>query len=200
MILYKFGKIVHQNGENIIYEAAENAYSIKVNPNSKWALDVSSKLYIYEHRTEYSEQLYGFKTFRERVLFADLISISGIGPKIAFSILNEGWEKVAAMIVEKNIDLLSVIPYVNAKVASTIIFTLEKKMLKMIDRENAREQINVMTTSQQEINELETSLKVLGYQKRQIKYALDHIDAGGSLEELIERAIVAISQAPEFRN
>ncbi|MGV2392439.1 UNVERIFIED_CONTAM: hypothetical protein O8I53_05340 [Campylobacter lari] len=90
MILYRIGEIVYKNNSNIIFESQGVGYSLLLPKNDRVEKEQKLKLYLYEIRNEYLQATYAFKDFKERLLFIDLIKISGIGPKVAFNILDIG--------------------------------------------------------------------------------------------------------------
>ncbi|SGA30693.1 Holliday junction DNA helicase RuvA [Chlamydia abortus] len=60
-------------------------------PNiSRFVRDDFKKIFISNIENEYMKVTYGFETFKELVMFEDLISLQGLGPKTAMTILNEG--------------------------------------------------------------------------------------------------------------
>ena len=81
------GKVISKSKQNLIFESNYTGYIIHVSNVDKFETDKFQKIFIYEHKNEYSHSYFGFKEFKERILFEDLISIPGIGPKTALSIL-----------------------------------------------------------------------------------------------------------------
>jgi Holliday junction DNA helicase RuvA len=95
MTLYKIGKVVSQKEKYIIFESNYTGETIFVSSFNKYPLDKVIKLFVYQYKSEYTSDMYGFKTFNERYLFMDLISLAGVGPKTAILILNNDYQKVA---------------------------------------------------------------------------------------------------------
>lgn len=121
MILYRIGEIIYKNKSNIIFESQGVGYSFTMPDADRVEVNNKLKLYLYEIRNDYYQVTYAFKDFKERLLFMDLIALNGVGPKVAFNILNQGWEKVATYISQANIDALVETPYLNPKVARLIV-------------------------------------------------------------------------------
>ncbi|CAT04963.1 Holliday junction DNA helicase RuvA [Mesomycoplasma conjunctivae] len=217
MQIYKIGKIVSKNKNYLILEQAGNGYLIYTPNIERFNRDEKRKIYVYEFENDYSKITYGFDNFKERILFEDLISIQGIGPKTAMIALNIGWQKIIDYIAAGDWKSLSKIQYISDRNAKQIIFEFQKKYTKLIEsaknqtttQENNTKQADEVIDEhlmqktlleQKTAIELEDTLKILGFQKRQINYALANVEPTESFEHLIEEAIKLISNAREFRN
>lgn len=217
MQIYKIGKIVSKNKNYLILEQGSNGFLIYVPFIERFNKDETRKIYVYEYENDYSKITYGFENFKERILFEDLISIQGIGPKTAISALNHGWTKIIDYIILGQWKNIAKIQYVSEKNAKQVVFEFQKKYAKMAETtktiqnngdsnklptdEEIIEQIFQKTNLEQKIAvELENTLKTLGFQKKQINYALANVEPSENFEHLIEQAIKIISNAREFRN
>ncbi|AEC45692.1 Holliday junction branch migration protein RuvA [Mesomycoplasma hyorhinis] len=213
MEIYKFGKIVSKSKNYLILEQNYVGHLIYVPNIDRFEKDESKKIYIYKYENEYSKTTYGFENFRERILFEDLISVQGIGPKTAIAILNQGWETAMSYIADGDWKKISEFPYLNVKNAKQIVFEFQNKYIKIFQNYqktlNKDKVINVeeeVTFSSKTVledkiaKELEDTLKILGFQKKQINYALSKVQANNDFELLVEEAIKLISNAREFRN
>ncbi|WP_027120356.1 Holliday junction branch migration protein RuvA [Mycoplasmopsis lipofaciens] len=190
MILYRIGEIVYKNNSNLIFESQGVGYSLIVADNARFESKSKLKLYLYEIKNDYYQATYGFKDFKERLLFIDLISLNGVGPKVAFNILNQGWEKIALYISEGNFEALIETPYLNPKVARLIIAELQDKWTKMIDAKKTKEAVKNID----KFTEVKTTLKMLGFKTTQIDNALQKIKENNDVEIMIEEAIKLMSQ------
>ena len=84
---------------------------------------------IYTHVREDVIALYGFSTRRERSIFEKLISISGIGPKLAITILSGGSvDDLVAAIRRSDLGRLTAIPGIGKKTAERIVMELKDKL------------------------------------------------------------------------
>ncbi|GAA8717229.1 putative holliday junction DNA helicase RuvA [Chlamydia abortus] len=90
MTVYKYGKIVHVNSNYLILDHNGSGELIYVPNISRFVRDDFKKIFISNIENEYMKVTYGFETFKELVMFEDLISLQGLGPKTAMTILNEG--------------------------------------------------------------------------------------------------------------
>ena len=196
MKLYKVGKVISQKEKYIVFESnylGERIFTTKIN---NFEINKITKLFIYEYKNEYTSETYGFMTFNERYLFQDLISLSGVGPKTAMLILDYDYRKVVALISSGSIDELSKIPYVSNKTARQLIFELQEKYNYLYKKENKTSNLinSVDNENNNKYNDLKITLETLGFQKSQIKNAMENIpDINIPLEELVESSINIIS-------
>ena len=86
-------------------------------------------LHTHHHITETSQALYGFISQEEREFFDLLLSISGIGPKVAMNVLNAASiSEIRAAVIEDNADILTSISGIGAKTAKRIVLELKNKI------------------------------------------------------------------------
>ncbi|VEU75787.1 Holliday junction DNA helicase [Mycoplasmopsis maculosa] len=189
MILYRIGEIVYKNNSNIIFESQGVGYSLIIPKNERVEKDQKLKLYLYEIRNDYLHVTYAFKDFKERLLFIDLIKLNGIGPKVAFNILDKGWEKMASIISLGDFQGLLEANYLNNKNAKLIIAELQEKWKKIIGTDQANKNIKENVN----INEVKQTLKILGFKSKQIDNALLNIKHSENIEDMVEEAIKIIS-------
>ena len=125
------GKIISINDNYVVLEVG--GLGIKVNISANFASKLVNEdlitLVTYLNVREDALDLYGFKNDSERNLFLMLISISGIGPKLALSILSGvELEELKSNILSGDIKSLTSIPGVGAKTAKRIIIELKDKL------------------------------------------------------------------------
>ena len=125
------GKIISINDNYVVL--AVGGLGIKVNISANFASKLVNEdlitLVTYLNVREDALDLYGFKNDSERNLFLMLISISGIGPKLAVSILSGvELEELKSNILSGDIKSLTSIPGVGAKTAKRIIIELKDKL------------------------------------------------------------------------
>ncbi|QDY88494.1 Holliday junction branch migration protein RuvA [Mycoplasma anserisalpingitidis] len=191
MILYKIGEIMHINAQNIIFESKGDGYSLIVPNSARFSANQKVKLFIYEYKSDYSAQTYAFKDYMERVLFVDLISLTGIGPRIAMNLLDNDWEKIANYIALSDVESLSKIPYVQDKQAKLIVVNLQNKWNKILLK---NKDITKNTNEISNINDVVSSLKIMGFKEKQINEAISKIENKGDVEEMIQKSIEFISK------
>lgn len=132
MIGYLEGTIRQLDANQVIVLAGGVGYLVHIPASTFYKLDGqdTAALQIYTHVREDIIALYGFATADERFSFEKLISISGIGPKLAQNILS-GIEPVdlAEAIVRGDTRRLSSIPGVGKKTAERICLELRDKLI-----------------------------------------------------------------------
>jgi len=153
--------------------------------------DVGSRvhLFTYLHVREDALVLYGFATEFERMLFKLLLSVNGIGPKIAQGILSGiAPDQLHHYITSGNVSALTSIPGVGRKTAERMIVELREKIAKIVPaaplEQNKHEEIRA---------EALLALTTLGYQRsaaeKALRQALADQDGPPTLEELIKKAL-----------
>ncbi|MDZ7262595.1 MAG: Holliday junction branch migration protein RuvA [candidate division KSB1 bacterium] len=196
MISFLKGKLVEKSPTRIVVEVNGVGYDINI-PLSTYQnlgpVGETVKVLTYLHVRDEVLQLYGFASFEERELFIKLISVSGIGPKIAQAILSGSTvEDFKRSIREENLSVLTSIPGVGRKTALRLIVDLKEKLsgLESKDRKTYPEfEEQKVTLAQEAI----LALMSLGYNKVTAQNAVQGVlnsQAGElSLEELIKRAL-----------
>lgn len=195
MTIYKYGKIMHVNTNYLILDHNGNGELIYVPNIERFKKDEVRKVFISSIENEYTKTTYGFENFKELVLFEDLISLQGLGPKTAISILNEGWEKIINLIANGNKDELEKINYVSSRVANSIVSNYQSKYAKFVEKlVNGEDWKAKNKVSNSYNNQFEETMKMLGFKTQQIKYALEKIKITENIEQCVEDAIKLISQ------
>lgn len=195
MTIYKYGKIMHVNTNYLILDHNGNGELIYVPNIERFKKDEVRKIFISSIENEYTKTTYGFENFKELVLFEDLISLQGLGPKTAISILNEGWEKIINLIADGNKDELEKINYVSSRVANNIVSNYQSKYAKFVEKlVNGEDWKTKNKVSNSYNNQFEETMKMLGFKTQQIKYALEKIKITENIEQCVEDAIKLISQ------
>lgn len=96
-----------------------------------------AKVYTYMHVREDAVALFGFASLEEKRMFTNLISISGIGPKMAVQILSGmSARMLASAVVNKNVSMLTKIKGLGKKTAERIVLELKEKVEENIKTQN----------------------------------------------------------------
>ena len=150
------------------------------------------KLYVAEAIGENNFDLYGFYTKGEKRCFELLVSVSGIGPKAALSILSYSTpETLALAIMNDDVKALTVAPGVGKKIAQRVILELKDKMSRETAGQEIRLPAAVPVTGQSDtMGDAMTALAVLGYSSAEIAPALKKIDVTGMSAEEIIKAVL----------
>ncbi|MCR8613210.1 MAG: Holliday junction branch migration protein RuvA [Mycoplasma sp.] len=188
MKIWKIGKVIYTNKNYVVFESNYTGWIINVINPEEFPKEEVIKLYVYEHKNDYTTSLYGFKNIKERILFTDLISINGVGPKSAQSILKQGFGEIINSIINGDAKELSEAPMVGFKTARQIIFELQDKYINMDKKVSKSKKTNAV--------ELKDTLKMLGFKTNQINMAIEKIeDFNINIEQLVEKSIRIISSA-----
>ncbi|WP_011264790.1 Holliday junction branch migration protein RuvA [[Mycoplasma] mobile] len=195
MNIYKIGKIVSFGKNYFLLESNYEGFLIYAAELEKFEKDVVTKVFIYKHENAYSKTLYGFKTFKERLLFIDLLSINGIGPKTALMALESGYLEIMNLISNNDFETLSKLPFLGLKSAKQICFEFQSKYANLLEKENSG---NLKFESKtKKITELSNTLKTLGFKTNQINYAISNINDKNDIEEMLEESIQLIANEKE---
>lgn len=182
MYNYIIGKIVDRTGSFIVLDNNGIGYTIYTpNPYAFQDEDKEYKVYVYQQIKEDEHLLFGFKTQEEKDLFLKLISVKGMGPKMALPILATGSVSgVVDAIERENLLYLKKFPKIGEKVAKQMILDLKGKLgdvntLDLPDTNNYDELVEV--------------LEGLGYKSKEFKHILPQIDSSLSIEDQVKEAL-----------
>ena len=132
MIAYLDGKLVDKSPTEAIIDVGGVGYKVNIPLSTFDRLgkkDSSVKILTYLYVRESIQQLYGFASAEEKNLFKLLISVSGIGPKLALTILSSlSTRELTSAILNERTVILTSISGVGKKVAGRIIIELREKM------------------------------------------------------------------------
>ena len=153
-----------------------------------------AKLMTYLNVREDAMELYGFYSGEELKLFRQLISISGVGPKAALSILSTNTPaNLALTIITGDEKALTSAPGVGKKIAQRIILELKDKLSKGQSISASGETVSVDAVTiipQNKVSEAGAALAVLGYSQAEISVALRGVDVDAlTLEQIIRAAL-----------
>ena len=190
------GKIISINNNYVVLEVG--GLGIKVNISANFASKLVNEdlitLVTYLNVREDALDLYGFKNDSERNLFLMLISISGIGPKLAVSILSGvEIEELKSNILSGDIKSLTSIPGVGAKTAKRIIIELKDKLSKTTTTELGFEDNFGSKISKDVLS----ALVGLGYNESMATEVIKRINPANSdksIESLIKEALKILNE------
>ena len=139
MIAHISGPIFSKTTQSVIIDANGIGYEVFVPLSTFYTLPdrgEKASLQIYTHVREDALTLFGFKTKLEKDLFLMLISISGIGPKLAVNILSGiGPRDLVDAIALGDTLRLQAIPGVGKKTAERIALELKDRAHRLLDRQ-----------------------------------------------------------------
>ena len=179
MYFYIKGTVVEQYGSYIVLDSNNIGYLINVANPYSFELNKEYKVFIYQQIREDDNSLYGFKTIEEKDLFLKLISVKGIGPKMALPILATGSiNGIVDAIERENILYLKKFPKIGEKVARQIILDLKGKL-----------NIEGIDADSNNYEELQEVLKGLGYKDKEYKNIINKVDNNLPIELQVKEAL-----------
>lgn len=167
MYEYLNGELAHILPTAIVVDVHGVGYQVVfANPyRLQDSLKKQIKVLVQQVVREDSITLYGFISSEERELFQRLISVSGIGPKSAMSILaNDDTEGFVNAVENGNVTYLTKFPGVGKKTAQQIILDLKGKF-EALPEETTKA---VVSTNQATLEEAKEALLGLGYSAKEI--------------------------------
>ena len=179
---YIIGKIAYIKNNAIVVDNNGVGYLVYVSNPYSFEMNNEYKVYIYQHITEDENTLYGFKTIEEKELFLKLISVKGLGCKMALPILAVGQiDGIMDAIERENILYLKKFPKIGDKLARQMILDLKGK-LEFIGVGISDDQISTE-------NELKEVLLGLGYKEKEIIPVLAKVDTSLPIEGQVKDAL-----------
>lgn len=131
MIVTLSGKIVEKIGETVVINCGGVGYGVLVPFEDFGVLHVGepAKLYIHESIRENAHDLFGFRTKEAKALFEQLLSVKGVGPKMALAILSvASLAHVRQAIASGDIKFISQAAGVGRKAAERVVVDLKDKV------------------------------------------------------------------------
>lgn len=193
MYSYIKGSLASKSQDKAVLDVGGVGYLINIPYTTYQALpelNETVKLNTYLAVREDSMTLYGFKTNEELRIFELLISVSGIGPKLAIGVLSDiTAAEFSVAVITDDVNRLTKISGIGKKTAQRMIIELKDKM-KAETIENMPDQPVIRNVVNNEIEEAISALQVLGYSN---KDAVDMVNKtykeGMGIEDIIKMAL-----------
>ena len=190
MIAHIKGEIAEKFANSVIIDVQGVGYEISLTSPDYDALNLNDtvKVYTYHHVREQSEELFGFTALEGKKLFELLITVQGIGPKAAMSILSLGsYEEVRNAIANADAAFVSKASGVGKKSAERVIVDLREKV--GLPTYYGRKSDPVASTTVPANVEALDALMALGFQLADATRALEGVDLDLPVEERIRLAL-----------
>lgn len=194
MIGYLTGKIISSKPTKILLDVNGVGYLVHISINTfeKISGKETISLFIYTNVKEDSITLFGFSTETEKEMFELLISVNGVGPKIALSILSGiRTDDLKKAIQSSDISRIVAVPGIGRKTAERLVLELGNKVNNISEGEIA----GVISHSIK--NEAVAALVTLGYNSKIAENVVRDILSGNpnySIEELIKKALSSLNK------
>lgn len=190
MIAHIRGELTEKFANSVIVDVQGVGYEISLTTPDFESLSLHDevKLYTYHHVREQSEELFGFTALAGKKLFELLITVQGIGPKAAMSILSlASYEEVRNAIANADSSFISKASGVGKKSAERVIVDLREKV--GLPTYYGRKGELKLETAPLENDEALEALMALGFQLGDATKALEGVDPNLSVEERIKLAL-----------
>lgn len=191
MIARLQGRVVEKLVTTIIVDVGGVGYEVFVSAHDIEQIKTNEDIMLYTYFAvrENAQELYGFTTLEAKRLFEQLRSVSGVGPKVALSIISLGSPSaISAAISAGDIAYISAASGVGKKVAEKVVVELKDK----VDAGGAYNQ--AMPHSAQSDDDAHQALLALGYSAGQASLVLSTIDTALDAETRIKQALKELSR------
>jgi holliday junction DNA helicase RuvA len=183
VIAFVEGVLEDRAGDRVVVADGGIGYEVMVSATTLAALPtVGRKVRLLTHLLVRDDAmlLYGFVTATERDLFLMLISVNGVGPKVALAILSVlSADALRRAILDSDADTITIVPGVGKKVAARVVLDLKDRLGAVVELPSAGP-----------IAEVRAALLGLGLSPQEVRDAMGGLDgADGPVEELLRRAL-----------
>lgn len=164
MIGFIRGKVFSYGLDYCLIDTGSVGYRIHFMRPERLHLNEEVLIYTYQNVKEDEISLYGFLSLEEYDLFVKLISVKGLGPKIASNILaTSSVSDIVSAIENNDVNFMKRMPGIGAKTASQIILDLKGKLVSVS---------NNKVEENEELKDVVEALKALGYKMGEIQPVL----------------------------
>ncbi|MEE8456825.1 MAG: Holliday junction branch migration protein RuvA [Acidimicrobiia bacterium] len=183
------GTILDRGRETVVLEVGGVGYLVSVTPRTLSDLPgVGEEVVLHTHLHVREDQLalFGFGTTGDKELFGMLLGVSGVGPKVAMSILaTMTYEQLGAAVASDDIPALTAVPGIGKRSAQKLLLELKPKM-------DLLEDVSTVTGPMGEVRE---ALEGLGYGADEIRGTLADMPNDLPIEELLKRSLQQLGKA-----
>ena len=186
------GLLLEKNPPQILLEVQGVGYEVDVPMSTFYNLPgVNEKVILHTYLVvrEDAQLLYGFGTHDERAAFRQLLKISGVGPKLALSVLSGlSLADLASAVVNKEVGRLTKIPGVGKKTAERLLLELQGKFTAL---PSSVTKGGATTHSTDIVN----ALLALGYNEKEAAWAAKQLPADAGVSDGIRQALKFLSKS-----
>lgn len=202
MFYYLNGTLEYRDSSTCVIDCGGVGYKLTVSLTTSDSLvnkmNQKVKLYTYLAVREDGIELFGFGTNEERACFNQLISVSGVGPKAAMSILSTlSPDKFSLAVCTEDVKAISKAQGIGSKTAARIVLELKDKISKdmMTLGSKVQDTAPIQSTSNATLSEAAEALMVLGYDKNTVLNALRGLDTSSAdVGEIIKAALKKLAR------
>lgn len=177
------GTVIERGNEMILLEVNGVGYIVAVTPRTLSDMPrvgEEAVLHTHLHVREDQLALYGFDSAKDKGLFAMLLGVSGVGPKVALSILSTmTYAQLSVAVATDDIAALTTVPGIGKRSAQKLLLELKPK-LDLADSP---------LSSSGPMAEVREALEGLGYDPEEISSTLIDLPTDLPIEELLKRSL-----------
>jgi Holliday junction DNA helicase RuvA len=195
MIALLRGTLAYRSIDHVIVDVSGVGYRLHIPLSTYYALPETGEvsLFTHTHVREDALLLYGFLSLEEKDLFVILISISGVGPKLAVNILSHiPVQELKRAIASGDIKRLSSLPGIGKKTAERLVLELKDKVGPVDMLPEATEALTGSGGSAGDLmNDVLSALVNLGYKENQARKVLENmeLEPGLPMETILKGAL-----------
>ena len=193
MIAHLRGKLIARHPNQVIVETTGVGYDVTISvPTFSELPSLGSEvaLHIHTHVREDQISLYGFLRMEEKQLFEKLLTVSGIGPKLAITILSGmPADEMTGAIRGNDVARLTKIPGIGRKTAERMVLELRDKLPPA-----GADQVHVVPSLSAAQEDVLSALMNLGYQRPVAEKALTAVEKNGSFDAMFRAAMAMIAK------
>jgi Holliday junction DNA helicase RuvA len=195
MIAYLEGIFKGNFDDHVIVDVNGIGYKVFVPTNIFTQLpsfNEEIKLFTHLHIREDAHTLYGFLTTDEKNLFELVLSVSGVGPKVALNIMSTlGVNTFVSAILKNDLAVLTSVPNVGSKLAHRLVLELKDKIAKVFSFISGDGIKPVESLSDKVLRDALDALVALGYNQREAKTSLAQVqkEEDDSVEVVLKKAL-----------
>jgi len=190
MITQIRGRLVEKNPTYVVVDCNGVGYLLHISLNTFSSLTSDENIVLYTHLSirEDAHTLYGFINKTEREVFRLLVSVSGVGPSTARTMLSSmSSEEIQQAIASEDVKLIQSVKGIGAKTAQRVIVDLKDKILKTFDLD----EVSVVQNNTNKEEAL-SALEVLGFARKQADKVVSNLlkeTPEATVEQLIKQAL-----------
>ena len=187
MIGFLRGKVFSTGTHSLLLDVNGVGYEVFMTVPALMSLRAGEETFVYTHYHQKEDlvAIFGFLNMKTKEIFELLTGVSGLGPKTTLGVLsNIGEEDLISAIREGDVSSLVRVPGIGNKTAARIILELQDKVLNLYGSVPARDGEAGIDSSGGLLNDAESALMFLGYNKKEIGDVLKKLIKGKKQPDL----------------
>jgi holliday junction DNA helicase RuvA len=191
MIGFLSGTLAGRTADGCVLEVGGVGYSLLCSGATLTSLPAegsSCRLLTHLHVREDALVLFGFATEAERQIFEALLSVSGVGPKVALAVCSALTpDQFRSAVATDDVSAIAAVPGIGKKTAQRIVIDLKEKL--------ALPDLQIVGNGRDTVGQARSALENLGYSPAEVRVALTEVAPGanGNVEEVVRNALKVLS-------